>query len=49
MANEKMVKYYEFDKETELYKLVSELGENQIHQIKKIEERLFNLFDQVIH
>ena len=29
MANEKMVKYYEFDKETELYKLVSELGEKQ--------------------
>lgn len=29
MANEKMVEYYEFDKETELYKLVSELGEKQ--------------------
>lgn len=29
MANEKMVEYYKFGKETELYKLVNELGEKQ--------------------
>lgn len=56
MANEKMVKYYEFGKETELYKLVSELGEKQredyidgfVESSEEVEHKVESFINQFI-
>lgn len=56
MANEKMVEYYKFGKETELYKLVSELGEKQredyingfVESSEEVEHKIELFIDQFI-
>ena len=56
MANEKMVKYYEFGKETELYKLVSELGKKQredyidgfVESSEEVEHKVESFINQFI-